>query len=207
MPEHIPLDLLNAYLDEELNRRLRGEIERHLETCEACKEEYEQLRRLAALIRTAPSPSFAPTEHFTAALIQTLPTRSLYLHNRLSSAVWIAPLGLLAIWLILRLVFLSGSLLGLAKGAGLIQGAATPSMESETNLLVALLQPLINHAGTQAQFVLSLLHGVSAAYNHLRMGFLAQAGVALAYWLWILSLRFGNRLTAQLPAPVPYNHL
>lgn len=207
MPEHIPLDLLNAYLDEELNGRLRWEVERHLETCEACKEEYEQLRRLATLIRTAPAPSFVPTERFTAALLQTLPTRSPSIpHNRLSSVVWFAPLGLLAIWLILRLVFLSSSLLGLAKGAGLIQDAVTPSMENETNVWIVLLQPLIKHSGTQAQLLLSLLRSVSAAYNRLRIGFLAQAGIALAYWLWIAFSPFGDRFTARFPASVSYNH-
>lgn len=54
-------DEIQALLDERLDAPLRGEVERHLETCEECRREFEALRwtkQLAARqVRPAPAPA------------------------------------------------------------------------------------------------------------------------------------------------------
>jgi anti-sigma factor RsiW len=54
--------ILNAYVDGELDARVRERIERHLFDCPACAREVASLRELSALFRTEPFEDITPAE-------------------------------------------------------------------------------------------------------------------------------------------------
>ena len=92
MPDQMS-DKLGAYLDGELDRRAQSEVQAHLETCPACQDELEELRRLSHLLRAAPQPDFTPASDFKAQLMLQLPRREEALpqapHTRqLAAAGW-----------------------------------------------------------------------------------------------------------------------
>ncbi|MCK4251162.1 zf-HC2 domain-containing protein [candidate division WOR-3 bacterium] len=47
------VELLSGYLDGELDKKQKAEIEKHLKECEACRKELEELRQLDEHVRTA----------------------------------------------------------------------------------------------------------------------------------------------------------
>ena len=49
----LSIELLNGYLDGELDKKQKAEIEKHLKECEVCRKELEELRKLDENIRTA----------------------------------------------------------------------------------------------------------------------------------------------------------
>ena len=57
MPDH-KFELLNAYLDGELNPQQRRKFEAHLESCEECQAELESLESLSGMLAEAPLPEF-----------------------------------------------------------------------------------------------------------------------------------------------------
>lgn len=48
---------LSAYLDDELGKGERAELERHLPTCEQCQRTLDELREVRALLRAMPMPA------------------------------------------------------------------------------------------------------------------------------------------------------
>jgi anti-sigma factor RsiW len=55
---------LSAYKDGEIHGSLRDRIERHLEACDACREELERLDRIDSLVREL--PAIVASEDFTS---------------------------------------------------------------------------------------------------------------------------------------------
>jgi anti-sigma factor RsiW len=51
---HLDVDLLSAYLDNQVSRAERGRIEGHLSACETCQRELEALRQTVGLLRAMP---------------------------------------------------------------------------------------------------------------------------------------------------------
>lgn len=51
---------LSAYQDGELSPEKRQELERHLATCPPCAAHLDQLRRISAILSTAPVPRLSP---------------------------------------------------------------------------------------------------------------------------------------------------
>lgn len=49
----LSIELLNGYLDGELDKEQKAEIEKHLKECEVCRKELEELRQLDEHVRTA----------------------------------------------------------------------------------------------------------------------------------------------------------
>ncbi len=64
--------LLNAYLDGELHGQRLLEVEKHLVSCAACRNDLQELRTVSDLLRAAPAPAFLPVERFVAQLILRL---------------------------------------------------------------------------------------------------------------------------------------
>jgi len=93
--------LLTEFADNALDGAARQEVEKHLETCEACKNELEQIRLLFGAIEQSPPvvPGTAMRENFTAMLqaeINILATENLVheqpvqksLYVRMQSTAW-----------------------------------------------------------------------------------------------------------------------
>lgn len=53
-PQHLPNDLLNAYVDGRVNATERKEIRGHLETCAECRQELNELRATVRLLNGLP---------------------------------------------------------------------------------------------------------------------------------------------------------
>ncbi len=60
--------LLNAYLDGELHGTRLLEMELHLASCEACRNELKELHLVSDLLQAAPTPEFMPAERFVSNL-------------------------------------------------------------------------------------------------------------------------------------------
>jgi anti-sigma factor RsiW len=52
--QHVPVDLLSAYLDNQVTAAERGRIEGHLSSCETCQRELEALRQTVGLLHAMP---------------------------------------------------------------------------------------------------------------------------------------------------------
>lgn len=127
MPDH-KFELLNAYLDGELNARQRRKFEAHLETCEECQTELEALDTLSGTLAEVPLPEFPNPEQLAANVSLQLPrnpqqeaeSRSFF-----SRYWWLVPVGLLSAWASLSMISLAGDIFGAASNFGLI---GTPSL-------------------------------------------------------------------------------
>lgn len=69
------IDLLSAYHDGELSTNQRAQVEAHLRTCAACREQLAQLQALSALL-TAYPVEVGAMEEFWKRLEPRLPTRA-----------------------------------------------------------------------------------------------------------------------------------
>jgi anti-sigma factor RsiW len=49
----LSIELLSGYLDGELDKKQKAEIEKHLKECEVCRKELEELRQLDEHVRIA----------------------------------------------------------------------------------------------------------------------------------------------------------
>jgi hypothetical protein len=126
MPDH-KFELLNAYLDDELNPQQRRKIETHLESCEECQMELEALETLSGTLAEAPLPRFSSPEQLAANVTLQLPRKPM---KRSASskwgeiAWWLAPVGLLAAWAFLSIYSLAGDLVGAANNLGLVENVS-----------------------------------------------------------------------------------
>jgi anti-sigma factor RsiW len=117
---------LGAFLDGELSRRDKIEVEIHLATCQACREELEELRSISHMLRAAPQPEFTAALDFKAQLMLQLPRRDAVSHAAPNHhlLVWLAPVIVLAVWIFIQVTLGLSTLLLFAKQAGFLDGAA-----------------------------------------------------------------------------------
>jgi anti-sigma factor RsiW len=118
--------LLNAFLDNELHGTRLLEMKLHLASCQACREELKDLRRVSDLLQAAPAPDFMPAERFVSNLTLSLPRRTQRDHPSKPDALawWLIPVGLLAAWIFVRTVFTLTGMLTLADTTGLLGNAS-----------------------------------------------------------------------------------
>ena len=118
--------LLNAYLDGELRGTSQREMERHLTTCEICRQELDGLRRVSDLVRAAPSPAFTPADLFPTNLTLILPRRPQRSQpSRVPSpAWWLVPAGLLGLWFFIQTVSALTNIVHVADISGLLGQSA-----------------------------------------------------------------------------------
>ncbi|MFZ6030230.1 MAG: anti-sigma factor family protein [Chloroflexota bacterium] len=125
MPDRMH-EKLGAYLDGELQGPGLRAVESHLETCPACREELEALRRLSRLLHAAPQPAFTPASRFTSQLMLRLPRRE----GKPSSgraahiAAWAFPAAILLAWAFVQTTFSLAKWLTIALQAGIINNTA-----------------------------------------------------------------------------------
>lgn len=70
-------ELLSAYLDAQLSPRERHDLERHLESCAACRAELDGLRATVTLLRAAPPAAMRRSFTLTPAMAEAEPPRPL----------------------------------------------------------------------------------------------------------------------------------
>ena len=89
-------DRLSAYLDQRLDLQERGEVERHLEACQGCRQELGSLQATVQLLHRV--PQVLPARTFAIREARPLPRRSPFPVLRTATAV-------LAVFLVLIFAF------------------------------------------------------------------------------------------------------
>lgn len=189
-------NLLNAYLDGELHGTRLLEVKLHLASCETCREELKDLRRVSDLLQAAPVPDFMPVERFVSNLTLGLPRRAL--RDRPpkpgSLAWWLAPAALMLAWFFVQTVFTLSGVVTAADTAGLL-GNASWLNGGQQVIWLGLMQNTFGLQAGEAQSTLAVLNDVSLFGMNLFNGFLLQAVIVLLYWGWLAAwwLRRGPR--------------
>ncbi len=181
--------LLNAYLDGELHGQRLLEVEKHLVSCAACRNDLQELRTVSDLLRAAPAPAFLPVERFVAQLTLQLPRR--VLGDRppkpAAWAGWLVPTGLLGVWFFLRTIFTLTTAISAADAGGLLGQASAwfTGGQPQAAWFVAITSLFGSQMSAAQQSTLSLFNQVSVFGGDLYSGFLWQAMVVLLYWGWL----------------------
>jgi len=123
MTAHLDVETLSTYLDRELSRRERGQVEEHLEHCDDCQERLWSLQKvvgnLQALERLAPPPHLGTHLHRLASLQASQPTLLERLEqgaSRFNLQSTLAPVFAVVLALILIIYMLSWGLHRQATG-------------------------------------------------------------------------------------------
>ena len=176
--------LLNAYLDGELHGWRLLEMQTHLASCAACRNELKELRIVSDLLKAAPAPEFVPTERFVSQLTLSLPRRTL--RDRPpkpgSLAWWLIPTVLIGAWFFVQTVFTLTDAVTAANLTGLLGKAASWLGGGQQSLWFSAINSLF---GGQTNGTLSLLNNASVFGGSLLSGFLWQAAIVLVYWGWL----------------------
>lgn len=185
---------LGAYLDGELSRQDIMDVEIHLETCQTCRDELEELRSISHMLRAAPQPEFTSALDFKAQLMLQLPRRDAvsYAAPKYQLVVWMAPVIVLVVWVFVQVTLGLSTLLLLARQAGFLDGAAAWIAQSSQQLLwYSTAQSAIGSSlGSEGLTGLNFLIDAGIFVKNMVTLLLWQAGIALLYWgaltlIWI----------------------
>lgn len=179
-------NLLNAYLDGELQGGRLQEMESHLGSCEDCQKELEELRMVSERLRADTALEMPSAERFVSNLTLNLPRRpqSNRPQKSFSLAWWLVPAGLLMAWVFIQTVYALTDVVTAANLAGLL-GSASHWLGSGQESFW--LSTATNLFGGQilAQPAMPLLNNVSIAAASWIRGFIWEAVVVLLYWAWL----------------------
>ncbi len=199
--------LLNAYLDGELQAARLQQVEEHLASCEDCRRELEELRRLSGLLQALPAPLAVPADRFAAGLNLSLPRRPESVQPRRSASwVWfLVPAGLLFAWFFIQAVLTVSGALSLAgrvdllgNASALVQGGVDHSLWFDA------LSGILGGQSSTSLGPVSTLDQFAALGSGLFTWFFLQACIALLYGAWLAAWWFTRRpLNDQQPAGLP----
>lgn len=180
-------NLLGAYLDGELDQRGQKKVQAHLETCQACQAEMEELLQLSRLLRAAPQPELTPAMNFKAQLMLQLPRRTEAPLPRSNGRLltWLAPVLVLAIWIFFQVTMGVTTLVMIAGQAGFINGAASRMASSapEQMLWITTARATMGSIlGQDGQAGLKFLNDAGLFAQSLLTMLLWQVGAAVLYW-------------------------
>ena len=199
MSNHI-LDLLGAFVDGELHGGQFRKVDIHLSECEICREEYQMLQSLSITLRNAPTPEFPSPERFAVDVALRLPRKPIKpLHTKaLETGWWLAPVGLIVLWIFISTTLLVSNLVTAAGDFGLLDSAYTwlgtgPSEE--------------NYSATLGQF--GVLTGERLEWVEMIESFTRttvtqiywQISVALLYLGW-LAIWWARHMREELGQPI-----
>jgi len=177
--------LLNAYIDAELHGMRLLQLQNHLASCEACRNELKELRRVSDLLRAAPALELSSVDRFIGNLTLNLPRRTL--RDRPpkpgSLAWWLVPTGLMLAWFFVRTVYALSSVISAAEVTGLAGNGLTWLNGSGQE--VAWFAALSSLFGGQTSSTLTMLNQVNVLGADLLSGLLWQALIVLLYWGWL----------------------
>jgi predicted anti-sigma-YlaC factor YlaD len=184
MSDHV-LELLGAYLDGELHNGQLRRVETHLAKCQTCLEEYQELKALSVMLREAPLPDFPAPDRFAAEVALRLPHTTVKATRRIALELgwWLAPVGLIVIWVFLGTTLLVSNMVTTANDLGLLKGVSA--------WLVSSPQVETFWAGTLGQF--GFLAGTNLQWAELAEAFARttvfqfawQISIALLYLSWL----------------------
>jgi anti-sigma factor RsiW len=187
--------LLNGYLDGELHGARLQEIQRHLTTCESCRNELMELRLVSDLLQADASPEFMPAERFVTNLALRLPRWTLHDQPQKPGflACWLVPAGLLGAWIFVQTVFAITDLVTAADLTGILGQAANWLGGGHQMAWFMAVAGLFGSQAGGVQSTISLLNKVDVFGANLLKGFLWQALIVLAYWSWLLFVWLSRR--------------
>ena len=195
MPDH-KFELLNAYLDGELNARQRSQFEAHLENCPECLEELEALDSLSGMLAEAPLPEFPTPEQLSANVglkLPRTPQQDAASRTALPESWWLAPASLLLLWLVLSTVSLGANLFGAVSGVDL---ASTLPMNTGAT---ATYTPLLGQVGLLQASSLEWLVTAEQFIRHFVGSIVWQSALSLLYLSLIVL--WWTRHNSQEPNP------
>lgn len=175
---------LAAYLDGVLTRRDQIEVESHLKTCQACRDELDELRQLSHLLQAAPQPAFIPALDFKAQLMLQLPRRGETLHPAPNGQLLVVPVLVLVVWIFIQVTLGLSTLLLLAFQAGFLDGAAAWVTNAPRQMLwFTTAQATIGSGlGAEGLADLNIFNDAGLFLQNLVTLLLLQIGVAVFYW-------------------------
>ncbi len=214
MIEHVT-DLLGAYQDGELHGLRLRQVEEHLSRCGACRKELAELRHLSSLLQNSvPMEAFTPADKFAANMVLQLSAQDAKMKQPRRAAPaqpqkpmnllwWLAPVGVLGVWVLAQTVFTVGSYLSAANAAGLLNNitAWLQGGPSQSLWFSASMSLFGGQLSGTSKTVLDVLNDISVTGASLIIQLALQIGIALAYWTW-LGLWWRRRRaapTASLP--------
>jgi anti-sigma factor RsiW len=180
-------ELLNAYLDGELHGWRLQEMETHLASCAACRNELSELRLVSNQLQADPTPEFTSTERFVSQLTLNLPRRPLRDRSPKPGSLvwWLVPAGLLGAWFFVQTVFALTDMVTAANITGLLGHATSWLGSGQETIWFSAATSLFGRQAAGAQPTLSLLNNVSVFGANLLGGFLWQAAIVFLYWAWL----------------------
>jgi anti-sigma factor RsiW len=181
--------LLNAYLDGELHGQRLWEMETHMASCEACRNELKELRMVSDLLQTDSAPEFTPTDRFVSRLNLSLPRHILHARPPKPSSLawWLVPVGLIGTWFFVQTVFTLTEVVTAANMTGLLGNTSGWLVGGgQESIWFSTATSLFSGQAAGAEPTLSLLNNVSVFAAELVSGFLWQAVIVLLYWAWLL---------------------
>jgi anti-sigma factor RsiW len=176
---------LGAYLDGELDERAQAAVRAHLETCPACQNELEELRRISHLLRAAPLPEMLPAREFKAQLMLQLPRRTEAPRSQPKNGLlpWMAPALVLAGWIFFQLALNFSGLVSLANQFGILGGTAMPAGgPPQTTWFAAFGALLGGLLGQPGQSILQAFNAFDLFRLDLAEFLFWQVGIAVVYW-------------------------
>ena len=182
--KHI-LELLGAYLDGELHGRELKKVETHLGECQICAEEYASLESLSEILQEAPLPEFRSPERFAADVALRLPRKAATpIRSRvLEVGWWLAPIGLMVIWVFLNTTNLVSETLLIANQFGLLNSTATSLISGASP--DAIWSARLGNFGFLAGNNLQWAGTIEAFTRTTASQVLWQLSIAILYLVWI----------------------
>jgi anti-sigma factor RsiW len=183
------LNLLNAYMDNELTGARMTQLENHLEECPFCQAELDELRQVSRLLHAAPLPGFLPTWRVIANLSFKLPHRPVRGHpvGRTSIAWWMVPVGLLGLFFFVHTVFMITTMVSLADITGLLGNTAAWLSDSGQTVWFSTLVNLTGGQLGDAQTSVAALNDLGLLGHGILSNLVWRAAIFMLYAAWIAS--------------------
>jgi anti-sigma factor RsiW len=192
MTEHVT-QWLEAYYDGELKGRRVQQVEAHLETCEICMAELENLSSLSALLQEFPEArNLTPVDTFTAQVGLRLPRKpEESKRNRFFQVSWQwVPVGLLTTWLFVQTAFFVSGVITWAFRVipGLDQFSSILQSDTQTGAISGALSDLSNAGFAEiGQFGLSIFRGGGPLGWAVTLNLVLTFILGLLYLSWLAS--------------------
>ncbi len=183
---------LQAYHDGELQGRRLRQVNTHLEHCEMCLAELEELQTLTALLQTSPAPqNLIQPDRFVAQVGLRLPRRPTQpTWKRALETGWrLIPVGLLGAMVFVQAVFLTSNLVIGALDFGLggdVAAALLPASQQGSWLNDVLNLSSANLADL-GQIVIQLLNEGGPLGWGVTLNLAAMFVIGLLYLSWLAS--------------------
>lgn len=197
MSNHVS-EWLNAYYDGELKGARLHQVEEHLAACEACQAEFESLQGLSALLQEAPTAQFISNERFVSQVNLRLPQRRVSATRQRLFEVgwWMAPVGLLMIWIFISTTIFISDMVSAANKFGLLDDAA-PLLVSDSS--AGMWTSTLGQFGLLEGEGLQWAERIEIYTRNVLPQFVWQVSIAMLYLTWIAISWVRQRRQGQVP--------